>query len=272
MTLNSNNNTHQVFTTIEKELGYLSEELAGEFRNTGELASRTLSPEQLVTWAEKGLDLANCSRPLSLEVAAAYLQASTVVLDILPFTSFLDWVQGGKALCLLHPGMAVAYFQASPETLTSFSDDSIAIWLDIGRRLYRSIPESVELASVFFTVTPGLIENLSLSRIERLVLFLNRLTVTSYTRAIECLNSAPRVFTRLEQDEQVLFLNLASTLARIDPEGAVNFFQNGADIMSAIDRHQHKEYLSLITRIAQENARGALSFFFDCSPLFHEID
>ena len=240
MTQNSSNNINQVFTTVEKELGYLSERLPGEFRDTGALVSRILSPEQLITWAEKGLDLANCSRPLSLEVTTAYFQASTRVLDILPFASFLDWAQGGKTLCHLHPSMAIAYFRASPETLSSIPDDSIAIWLDIGRRLYRSIPESIELSSSFFTISPDLLRSLSLSRTERLVLFLNRLTATSYDRAIECLHSAPRVFTRLGHEEQVPFLNLSSTLARVDPEGAVKFFQNGAEVMAAIDRDSTK--------------------------------
>lgn len=272
MTQNNDRNVSQILATIEKELGYSSEKLPGRFRRAATEAGQTLPPQQLITWAQEGLALANCTEPLSVEVAGEYFQTSPKVLATVPFANFLDWIKGGKTLCRTYPGLTVAYIKSSPETLPILPKESIEVWAEIGRSLFKNNPESIALTRSFFAITPDLLQSLSLSRIERLTLFLNRLAKTSYDLANECLNTAPGVFVRLEPDEQIPFINLALTLVRTHPQGATRLFVKGAEVVTKIEKVQQKTFLSLVTKIAGNSARRALSFFFNSSRIFSEID
>ena len=272
MAQNNEPNISQILITIEKELGHLSDRLLSQFHSTSAQARLLLSPEELVAWAKEGLALASYSPPSSLEVAREYFQATPEVLDILTFPCFLDWVHGGKTLCHDCPSLAAIYFQASPRALTMLPHKLIEVWLDIGRNLYKNTPESLALAHSFFATTPDLLQSLSLPKMERLALFLNRLANTSHDLAGECLSSAPQVLARIGKEEQGPFLALVLTLVRTNPEGSADFFKRGTEALAKIDMGQRKVLLSLTAKIARDSARRALSFFFDCCQTLHQTD
>lgn len=272
MAQNNGNDISQILTPIEKELGHLSDRLLSQFHSTSAQARLLLSPEELIAWAKESLALAGCSPPLSLEVATEYFQATPKVLDILTFPGFLDWVHGGKTLCHDCPSLAITYFQASPRALTMLPHKLIEVWSDIGRNLYKNTPESLALARSFFATTPALLQSMSLPKMERLALFLNRLAETSHDLATECLSSAPGVLAKIRKEEQGPFLALALTLVRTNPEGSAHYFRRGADALAKIDMGQRKVLLSLTAKIARDSSRRALSFFFDCSQTLQQID
>ncbi len=272
MAQNNLNNRQQNLTLIEEELGDLSDRLQGQFRSALAQARSVLSAEELLAWGKEGLTLARYFPPSSVEAATEYFQATPEVLDILPFTHFLDWVQGGKTLCRHYPSLATAYFQASPQALTMFPHRLTGVWMEIGRSLYRDTPESIALVRDFFTATPVLLQSLSLAKLERLVLFLNRLAETHQDLAAECLNSAIQVLPKIETEEQGHFLSLALTLVRTNPKLAASYFERGAEALAKIERGQQKAFLSLTEKMARTGAQRASAFFFDCSQAFHRID
>ncbi len=152
------------------------------------------------------------------------------------------------------------------------SEELTEVWLDIGRSLHHKTPESLALARGFFTISPELLQGLSLPKVERFAFFLDRLAKTSPDLAIECLNSAPQVLSKIEKEEQGPFLDLALTLVRTNPEGAARYFKQGAEVLARIDGRQRRVFLSVTTKIARDSARRAVSFFFDCSQTLSQID
>ena len=262
----------QDLTSIEKELSQLSERLLSQFHDARARASHLLSPEELVIWVEQGLTLSRHSPPLSLDTAEVYFRVTPEVLDILPFPRFIDWTRRGRVLCRDSPSLATAYFQASPRVLAMLPERLIEVWLAMEPGLHMNTPESIALACGFFTAAPELLQSLSLAKMERLALFLNRLAMSSPDLAAQCLSSAPEVLARIDKEERRPFLTIALTLVQLNPRASATFFQGGATALLNITGGQRRRFLSLTEKIARYNAQHALSFVFDCSQTFSRID
>ncbi len=272
MVENNSNSMRQDLAPIEKELSQSSERLLSQFRSAYARVSLLLSPKELATWAKEGLDLARYSPPLSLEAAEGYFRVTPEVLDILPFPRFLDWVRRGKILCRDGPSLATAYFQASPRVLAMLPQRLVEVWLEMGPGLYRNTPESIDLACSIFAATPELLRSMSLAKMERFALFLNRLAKTSYDLAAECLSSAHQVLTEIGEEEREPFLAVALTLVRLNPGASAIYFKRGTEPLVNITSRQRRKFLSLMEKIARYSAGHALSFLFDCSQTFSRTD
>ncbi len=257
---------------VEKEFRLSSEQLLNQFRTACERASLLLSHDELGIWANEALALSRYSPPLSLEATKEYFRVTPEVLGILPFPRFLDWVSRGKMLCRDSPGLAAAYFRASPKALAMLPGRQIEVWLAMGPGLYNRSAESMELACRYFDATPALLQSLSLIKMERFALFLERLAETSYDLAAECLGSAHRVLATLEEEERGPFLAVALALVRLNPRASATFFQRGTEALAGIAGGQRRRFLSLMGRIARYNGQLALSFLTDCSQAFGRID
>lgn len=262
----------QNLTPVEKELSQSSERLLTQFRSACARASLLISPEELATWTGEGLALSRYFPPLSLEAAEEYFRVTPEVLDILPFPRFLDWTRRGKTLCRDSPSLATAYFQASPRVLAMLPERLIEVWLEMGPGLYRNTPESIALACSLFAAAPELLQSLSLAKMGRFTLFLNRLARTSHNLAAECLSVAPQVLAKMGNDEREPFLAVALTLVRLNPGASATYFKRGAEALVNIAGGQRRRFLSLAGKIAQYSARRALSLVFECSQTFSRID
>jgi len=269
---NNSNGMRQNPTLIEKELSQSSESLRNQFCNACSRASLLISPQELVTWAEEGLTLSRYSPPLSFDAAEEYFRVTPEVLNILPFPRFLDWVRRGKILCRDSPSLATAYFQASPRVLSMLPERLIEVWLEMGPGLYRKTPESIALACSYFTAAPELLQSLSLAKMERFALFLNRLARSSYDLAAECLSSAHGILANMGEEERGPFLAVALTLVRLNPGASATYFRKGAEALVNITGRERRKFLFLTEKIARYSARHALSFIFDCSQTFSRID
>jgi len=259
-------------SAIEQELGQSSEQLLGQFQTARSRSSLVLSPEGLVTWAKESLALGRCSLPLSLEAAGEYYRVTPEVLDILPFPRFTDWARRGKALCRDSPGLATAYFRASPRVLAMLPERMREVWLEMGPGLYGTTQESMDLASGVLAATPDLLESLSLAKIERFALLLNRLAQTSYDLATGCLRRAPLVMAGLAEEERGPHLAVALALVRLNPRASATCFERGAEALASVAAGERRRFLMQLERIARRSARFALSFLFDCSQALSRID
>jgi len=259
-------------TAIEKEISLSSEHLLGRFRTVYTEMGHLLSTDEVTIWAKELLHLINYSSSHSLEVLEEYLRVVPQILNIITFPQFLSWTRRGKVLCRDSYGLAVAYFRASPGALDVLTEGQIKVWLAMGPGLHKGNKQSIELACRFLDAIPALLKVINLAQIERLLLFLNRLAVTSPDMATVCLESAPQVFSALEEDERGLFLSIALTLSRLKPRASVTFFEKCGEALAEITRTQRMRFLSLLDKIAGHNSQLALSFLIDCSKTFGRVD
>jgi len=257
---------------LGKELGLSSEQLQGQLNALYARLRLLLTTDELAAWRNESLALFRFSASSSAKAIEEYFRVAPRVLDILPSHLFLKWVKRGKALCHDSPAIAAAYFRASPQALATLPERQFNVWLAMGPGLYKRNSESMELAAHFLDAAPALLQVLNLAQLERLLLFLNRLTETDCSLAIRCLDSAYRVFHALEDDERSLFLSIALALVRLKPMASVTFFEQGIDSLAGVTSTQRLRFLTLLAKIAAYNSRHALSFLTDCSHALSGMD
>ncbi|MBI1886705.1 MAG: hypothetical protein HYS09_10415 [Chloroflexi bacterium] len=267
----SSSDYRRVYSKFEKQLAPFSTALVSEFRRSAEAVSPLLSREELVQWAEEGLELARQSWR-SWEAAGEYFRASPQVLEMLGFAGFGRWSQHGRDLAELSSALSAAYFRASPGTLSNVSFARLPDWVDLGRQLYKGTWRSASLAVQFFDGSPNLFANLSLEDARVLVRFVDSLCDRSYDLAAHCLSIAPQVLTPLSGEDRAAFLRFAEALASTGWADARAYLEKGPALLAHIHSSQRVRFLGLARDLARREGRQAFGYFAEAARALNQVD
>ena len=255
----------------EQRLRRYASTLPAEFRQAAQEVSPLLPEEQLRLWTEEGLALASHSLR-SWEAASEFFRATPEVLRALGFPLFLRWARQGRDLTEHSSLVAAAYFRASPESVPHLAGPHLTQWATLGQRLYKGNWKSISLASVFFSVSPGLLSHLSVPEIERLVSVVDSLAERSYELATSCLDAAPHLFGMLDKSDRASFLDFAAAIAQASWADARLYFEKGYSSLALVQPECRPRFLELSARVARSAGRQAYAFFADAAAALGEVD
>jgi hypothetical protein len=255
----------------EQRLRRYASTLPAEFRGAAQEVGPLLSQDELRLWAEEGLALASHSIR-SWEAASEFFRASPEVLRALGFPLFLRWARQGRDLAEHSSLVAAAYFRASPGSVPLLAGPHLTQWATLGQRLYKGNWKSISLASVFFSVSPGLLRHLSVPEIERLVSVVDSLAERSYELAASCLDAAPHLFGMLDKSDRASFLDFAAAIAQASWADARLYFEKGYSSLALVEPECRPRFLELSARVARSVGRQAYAFFADAAAALGGVD
>ncbi len=233
--------------------------------------SDNLTPSQLQTWSETGVELTGLSLR-SWEAALEYFKASQEYGDTVTWEA-LETV-GREAVSMAGDSspLAVSFLRSSPAAMRAVGPAHLRQWADLGRRLYKGNWKSSSLASQFFDAAPVVFQSLRLSQASRLVLFVDELSRHSYELAAACLGSAPDVLKRLPEDDRLPFLTFAVELAQSSWADSRLYFERGAALIEKVHSPLRERYLLLAAQVARGHNRSAFQYFEEAATALGELE
>ena len=208
-----------------------------------------LSPSQLQTWAETGIELTAISLR-SWEAAAEYFRAAPRIPDGTAWEVIEQLGREAVSMANESAPLSVSFLRSSPETISAIGPSHLRQWADLGRRLYKGNWKSSSLAAQFYDASPELFQAIRLNQANRLVLFLDELSRHSYELAASCLNSAPEVIGRLDDDDRLPYLAFAVELAQSSWADSRLYFERGTALIQKIHPPVRERYLLLAAQVA----------------------
>ena len=230
-----------------------------------------LSEEELERWAETGVALANHSLR-SWEAATEYFRASPQLVQALDFEQLMAWAAVASDLSERSSVVAAAFLKATPEALPRMHPRDIEPWARHGERLCRGNWKSVALSSLYFTVSPRLLESLTLDHLDRLVEVVDALTERSYELATTCLEGAGTIFGELDQSDREPFLRFAHAVTRASWADTRLYFERGPALLDRIEPHQRGQFLDLAASVTTEVGRQGFPLFADAAEALSETE
>jgi len=261
----------QYLKDCEGQLGRHTAALPLEFRRSaGELLG-ILPPQDVRSWAEEGVALADHSLR-SWEAAVEYFRVSPRVLCMLDQATFHRWVHAGRDLAEYSAAAAAAYFRASPRCVDYLSETQLTEWATLGQRLYRGHWKSISLSSVFFGASPGLLRALSMGELARLVSLVEAVAERSYELALACLEASPDLLASLEQRDRAPFLTLASAVVESSWADVRVYFERAPSLLAALEPGQRARFLELSARVAGHVGRQAYALFAEGAAALARVE
>ncbi|HEX6031405.1 MAG TPA: hypothetical protein VFY90_08230, partial [Tepidiformaceae bacterium] len=231
----------------------------------------SLTPSQLQTWTETGVELTGLSLR-SWEAALEYFKAATEYPETVSWEALETVGREAISMAADSSPLAVSFLRASPGAMRLIGPAHIRQWADLGRRLYKGNWKSSSLASQFFDLAPTVFQSLRISQAARLVLFVDELSRHSYELAAACLTSAPDVLKRLDDDDRLPFLTFAVELAQSSWADSRLYFERGATLVEKIHGPLRERYLLLAAQVARGHNRSAFQYFEEAANALAELD
>ena len=253
----------------EQKLEKLPVPLQEEFHVASKTLQLIFKEDELSSWATEGLDLSTRTAR-SWEAGVEYFRVSGEVAKYLPFSSFIQWARCGSYLAQDSPTLAIAYFKASPATISNLRPQHIARWAGLGRSLYKSTWKSSTLATKFFEVSPALMRNLSFWDVEVFAALIEGLSNKSYDMADECLTLGGQALSSMGSEREA-FLSLCRTLTEISWREVKSCFEVVGKSLPQIEHSQRSRFLRLAEHLAQENSRETSAFLVSGSTALGNI-
>ena len=253
------------------ELRGFGASLPDDFAAAARALEGRFSDGELVRWAETGIALANHSLR-SWEAAAEYFQASPPLAAKLRFDELMEWAAVATDLASRSSLISAAFLKATPAVLDQISRADIAPWASRGERLCRGNWKSISLSSLYFSVSPRLLESLSLRSLDDLVGVIDLLTERSYELATNVLEGAGAIFAELEPGDREPFLAFAHAVTRASWPDTRLYFERGPALMQHVDPEQRGVFLDLSARVTAEVGRQGYPLFADAAIALGEMD
>jgi len=250
----------QFLDEVERKLTQHSPSLAAEFRHASEELMPLLGEADFRTWADEGVELAGHSLR-SWEAAVDYYRVSPDVLKVLPSAGFRRWAHAGRSLAEYSSVISAAFLRASPETVRYLAEDQIVEWATLGQRLYKGHWKSISLTTVYFSASPGLLTNMTMGELARLVTLIESVAERSYELASACLDAAPNLFRSLEKGDRGAFLTLATAVGDASWADVRICFERAPNLLAPIDPSARSRFLTLASSVARQSGRHAYSLF-----------
>ena len=256
---------------VREALSAFPPSLQQEFESAHAQLAELLSPPELRTWSDDGVEIAKHSLR-SWEAASEYFRASPGMLEQLTFSRFREWTRTGTALVESSPALAGAYFRSSPPALQYLSVTQAPDWAEQGRSLYKGTWKSGSLAAQFFEVSPEVLPQLPLNQMRLLVELIDSLAGHSYELASACLNMSPGVLEQLDRPDRAPFLEFGSVVASTAWVDARVYFERGPTLVRNLHPQQRARFLALSGRVALNVGRLGQPYFMEASQALAEID
>jgi hypothetical protein len=230
-----------------------------------------LTPSQLQSWAETGVELTALSLR-SWEAAVEYFKAGAN----LPESATWDAIEtlGREAIQMAGESapLAVSFLRSAPATMAVVGPAHVRQWADLGRRLYKGNWKSSSLAAQFFDLSPTIFEVLRIGQAARLVLFVDELSRHSYELASACLATAPAVLKKLDEDDRLPFIAFAVELAQSSWADSRLYFERGAPLLHKVHAPLRERFLLLAAQVARGHNRSAFQYFEDATAALDELE
>lgn len=229
-----------------------------------------LSPHQLQAWAETGVGLTAISLR-SWEAAAEYFRAAPRLGRDVPWEALEQLGREAVAMANESAPLAVSFLRSAPDTLQIIGPSHLRQWADLGRRLYKGNWKSSSLAAQFYDASPHLLRVMRLGQANRFVIFLDELSRHSYELATACLNSAPGILQRLDDEDRLSFLSFAVELAQTSWADSRLYFERGVSLIEKIHAPVRERYLLLAAQVARGHNRSAFQYFEEAAQALGEV-
>ncbi|MFN8583873.1 MAG: hypothetical protein U0446_00935 [Dehalococcoidia bacterium] len=243
-----------------------------------------LSPEDLEAWAAAGVDLAGRSLR-SWEAAVEYFRVGPRIANQLPFNLVMYCAETAGRITEGSPPVAAAFLRAAPEVIPLLPlerGDSVGImgeeiplrhagqgeigrWARMGERLHRGNWKSVALASLFYELTPRLLDPLRLHLVEELVEVIDLLSDRSYQLATICLESSPELFAGLRPADREPFLRFARAVTRASWADTRLYFERGPQLIQGVEQDDRETFLDIAAKVVTAGGRQGFPHFVDAA-------
>jgi hypothetical protein len=243
-----------------------------------------LEPDDLDRWAEAGVGLATRSLR-SWEAAVEYFRVGPKIAGQLPFNLVMYCAESAARISDSSPVVAAAFLRSAPEViplLPSERGDSggimgeefsrrhpgqteIGRWARMGERLHRGNWKSVALASLFYEITPKLLDSLTLHTVEELVEVVDLLSDRSYQLATICLESAPELFAGLLPADREPFLRFARSVTRASWADTRLYFERGPELLRGVEQDEREAFLEIASKVVVAGGRQGFPQFIDAA-------
>ncbi|KAA0229834.1 hypothetical protein EDM76_11730, partial [bacterium] len=230
-----------------------------------------LTPSQLQTWAETGVELTGLSLR-SWEAALEYFRAAPLIPGGTSWEAIETLGHEAVTMAAESAPLAVSFLRSAPQTMETIGPSHVRQWADMGRKLYKGNWKSSALAGQFFEISPGLYAVLRPGQASRLILFVDELSRHSYELAAACLASAPDVLNRLDEDDRSPFLGFAIELAQSSWADTRLYFERGTQLMHKVHAPLRERFLLLTAQAARGQNRSAFQYFEESSVALGELE
>ncbi|MEO8540855.1 MAG: VWA domain-containing protein [bacterium] len=230
-----------------------------------------LSPSQLQSWAETGVELTALSLR-SWEAAVEYFKAGTAFPSNATWESIETLGRESVQMAGESAPLAVSFLRSAAPTMEAVGPAHVRQWADLGRRLYKGNWKSSSLAAQFFDLAPTVFHVLRIGQAARLVLFIDELSRHSYELASACLSSAPTVLQRLDEGDRLPFIAFAVELAQSSWADSRLYFDRGSVLIQKVHGPVRERYLLLAAQVARGHNRSAFQFFEEASNSLGELE
>ena len=223
-----------------------------------------LTPADLDAWAAAGIELAGSSLR-AWEAAAEYFRASPAVVDRLGFEGTRAWSRIAADLSQRSSLMAAAFLKSTPLMLENIGVDQLEAWAQQGDRLCRGNWKSIALSSLYFQVSPRILQSISFEAAGQVVDIVDNLTERSYELATTCMETAPLLFAALPPTDREPFLRFARAVARASWADIRLYFERGPKLLEGVAPGERPRFLDLASRVTAEVGRQGFPLFSDAS-------
>ncbi|MGE3076757.1 MAG: nitric oxide reductase activation protein NorD [Dehalococcoidia bacterium] len=230
-----------------------------------------LTPSQMQTWAETGVELTALSLR-SWEAAVEYFKAGAAMPQNATWEAIETLGREAVQMAGESAPLAVSFLRASPSTMEAVGPAHVRQWADLGRRLYKGNWKSSSLAAQFFDLAPTVFGVMRIGQAARLVLFIDELSRHSYELASACLSSAPTVLQKLDEDDRLPFIAFAVELAQSSWADSRLYFERGSTLIQKVHAPVRERYLVLSAQVARGHNRSAFQYFEEASAALGELE
>ncbi len=258
------------------------------------IALRNLEPvlneEDLERWADAGVALA--SRSLrSWEAAVEYFRAGPAIAGMLPFNLVMYCAETAGRITDASPVVAAAFLRSAPNVFPMLPPErgdsggimgeelarrhagqvDIGRWARMGERLHRGNWKSVALASLFYEISPKLLDTLTLHTIEELVEVVDVLSDRSYQLATICLETAPSIFGDMAPADREPFLRFARSVTRASWADTRLYFERGPELLHSIDPDERSAFLEIASKVLISGGRQGFPQFVEAATALGSV-
>lgn len=230
-----------------------------------------LSPNQLQSWAETGVELTALSLR-SWEAAVEYFKAGAAFPKSATWESIETLGRESVQMAGESAPLAVSFLRSAAPTMEAVGPAHVRQWADLGRRLYKGNWKSSSLAAQFFDLAPNVFRVLRIGQAARLVLFIDELSRHSYELASACLSSSPTVLQRMDEDDRLPFIGFAVELAQSSWADSRLYFDRGSVLIQKVHAPVRERYLLLAAQVARGHNRSAFQYFEEASNALGELE
>ena len=257
-------------STYEEEFQQFPGELAEAFREAKDAVTEVLTEEEFTIWADSGLSIARRAGR-SWEAAKEYFKASPAMVKALPFAHLKQWFYWGSALSEESPVIAGTYFKAGPEVAGSLKPWDVPEWAQLGKRLYGRGRRSSELCARYFEASGDLLQVLSFSELQHLVVLVESIAERSGDEAIAFLTISREVLPSLREDTRAC-LSLVSILVKENWQQATGCLEVVREALSRIERVERARFLAVAGRVAEGSDVDIPAFLREGSAALGQLE